>query len=267
MSDSLSKSWAKMHWGPLPSQPKAVFLGSCFSTEIAERSNQIGWQVFANPMGTLFHPLAIADWLKEALGYSTINWDQMILQHDEQSKCLMAGRILNGTNLSEVLDNVVKVKLELKRKLQDADILAVTFGTAYAWRYLPSDAYVGNCQKLPQHDFQRELLDLDGLLEEWKSTVNLIREHCPKIKIIFTVSPVRHERLGVQENSRSKAILLELCHRLQEQLQGRYFPSYEWITDELRDYRYYKEDGCHPNDLAIDFVFNKWIQTFQYEEM
>jgi GSCFA family len=267
MSESLSKSWGKAIWGPLPSKPKAIFLGSCFSTEIAARSNRLGWQVCANPMGTLFHPLVIADWLREALGESIVNWDQMIIQHGEEAKCLMAGRILNGFNQQEVLFKVAEVKRELKKNLQDADILVVTFGTAYAWRYLPSNAYVGNCQKLPQNQFQRELLDLDALVEQWKNVCLLIQQHYPNVKIIFTVSPVRHERMGVLENARSKAILLELCHRLEEQLKVRYFPSYEWISDELRDYRYYKEDGCHPNDLAIDFVFNKWIQTFQYEEM
>ena len=266
MSDLLSRSWQKVNWGKLSAQPNAVFLGSCFSTEIAHRAKDYGWKVVSNPMGTLFQPLVIADWIRESVGQSVIKWEEHCIQHEDQVKCLMSGKLLNGNTKGEVLSKIHQVKEQLASTMENAELLVVTFGTAYAWKYLPTGSWVGNCQRIQQQDFQRELIPLERLENYWKETVSIIRNRFPKLKIIFTVSPVRHEKLGVMENARSKAILLELCHRLQELESVCYFPSYEWITDELRDYAYYQTDGCRPSDAAIDFVFQKWIQTFQINE-
>jgi hypothetical protein len=178
----------------------------------------------------------------------------------------MSGKLLNGMATKEVLTKIEQVKEQIAVSIKNADLLVITFGTAYAWKYLPTSRWVGNCQRLQQQDFQRELIPLEYLEKYWKETMAIIRNGFPNLKIIFTVSPVRHEKLGVMENARSKAILVELCHRLQEGESVHYFPSYEWITDELRDYAYYQTDGCHPSDAAIDFVFQKWMQTFQINE-
>jgi len=266
MSDLLSRSWKKVNWGKLSAPPNAVFIGSCFSTEIAKRAEGAGWQVLSNPMGTLFQPIVIADWIRESMGEAAMDWEQHCIQHEDQTKCLMAGKSLNGASMHEVLKKMNLVKQHLFISMQNADLLVVTFGTAYAWNFLPTQRWVGNCQRLQQQYFQRELIALEVLEKYWYDTISIIQNHFPNLRIVFTVSPVRHEKLGVVENARSKAILLELCHRLQSRGDVYYFPSYEWITDELRDYSFYQTDGCHPNDVAIDFVFQKWIQTFQNDE-
>ena len=263
MSNLLSKSWKKISWGNLQPVPRAVFLGSCFSTEIAQRAQHAGWEVLSNPMGALFQPMVIADWIREALGEDIVPWKEHCIQHEQQVKCLMAGKVLNGDGLDQVLSKIVGVKEQMVAAITAANLLVITFGTAYAWKYLPTGKWVGNCQRIQQQYFERELIPLDQLELYWKKTVAMIQERFPNLKIIFTVSPVRHEKMGVMENARSKAVLLELCHRLEEGGGVHYFPSYEWVTDELRDYRFYAADGCHPSDEAIDFVFQKWINTFK----
>lgn len=266
MSNLLSQHWEKVSWGQFPLSPRAVFLGSCFSTEIATRAQAVGWQVLSNPMGTLFQPLVIADGLQEALGHDVIDWEGHCVEHEGQVKCLMAGKVINAKTKAEVLSKIDAAQIELFRHLENANVLVITLGTAYAWKYLPANQWVANCQKLPQQLFSRELIPIEVMLSKWQTTIVMLRSRYPSLKIVFTVSPVRHEKLGVIENARSKAILLELCHQLVSLQNIHYFPSYEWITDELRDYRFYKMDGCHPSEEAIDFVFKKWIQTFQYNE-
>ena len=266
MSTQLSRFWKKQTWGTLPSHPRVVLLGSCFSTEMFTRMTSRRWQVLSNPMGTLFQPLVIADWIMESMGKSRFNSETDIAYHEQQAKCLMAGKVLNRDTAEEVWNEIQRVKKQLHESLSQSNILVVTFGTAYAWKYLPSSQYVGNCQRIQQDQFRRELIRIKEMQEKWIECIDQIKVNFPQLLIVFTVSPVRHEKLGVMENARSKANLLELCHRLCEDRGTLYFPSYEWITDELRDYAFYSTDGCHPSAAAVDFVFEKWIQTFQYEK-
>jgi hypothetical protein len=113
-------------------------------------------------------------------------------------------------------------------------------------------------------DFEQELLDMDVVYDLWQTTIREIKAFSPNVKIVFTVSPVRHERLGVMENNLSKSMLRVLCHRINQSCDARYFPSYEWVVDELRDYVFYKPDGCHPSEEAVDYVFDRWINSFYY---
>jgi hypothetical protein len=265
MSDKLSRTWSSRIKGTLSSKPRAVMIGSCFSVEMANRCESHGWEVLSNPMGTLFQPLILADWVKMAMKQQRHFPSSLIVEREGIYRSLWAGKVINASSPEGVQANMMDACQRLFEALSRAEILTVTWGTAYAWNYLPEDVWVGNCQKLPNALFQRELIPLEQIVACWLDLISLLRSTFPHLQVVITVSPVRHEKLGVVENARSKAVLLEAAHRVTEEGDAMYFPSYEWITDELRDYRYYKEDGCHPSDEAIDFVFNHWIHSFHYE--
>lgn len=264
MSQLLSRHWMGwMDW-EVPNAVNAVMLGSCFSNEMALRCREKGWDVLSNPMGTLFQPEVIAQWLCFSHGEKGWNPKSQVVLDDNLYKCLAGGKVLNHAKESDLLLDIDWVGSQIRLNLQKAHVLVITFGTAYAWKYLPFSSNVGNCQRLNQLDFEQHLLDMDAVFQLWQSTIVMLKQNYPQLKIVFTVSPVRHERLGVMENNLSKSCLRVLCHRLSQLNDVRYFPSYEWVVDELRDYRFYKVDGCHPNEEAVDFVFDHWINSFYY---
>ena len=264
MSQLLSRYWLGwMDW-EVPNAVNAVMLGSCFSNEMALRCREKGWDVLSNPMGTLFQPEVIAHWLGYALGDRSWNPKEQVVFNDQLFKCLAGGKVLNHAKESDLIQDIDWVGNQIQLNLKKAHVLVVTLGTAYAWKYLPLSCHVGNCQRLNQLDFEQELLDMDAVYNLWQKTIQEIKAFNPNVKIVFTVSPVRHERLGVMENNLSKSMLRVLCHRLTQSNDSRYFPSYEWVVDELRDYVFYKPDGCHPNEEAVDYVFDRWINSFYY---
>lgn len=265
MSQQLSRFWMGwMDW-EVPDAVNAVMLGSCFSNEMALRCREKGWDVLSNPMGMLFQPEVIAQWLDYALGNR--DWDpkKQVVFDDNFYKCLAGGKVLNHAKEIDLLSDIDWVANQIQLNLKKAHVLVITLGTAYAWKYLPFQSHVGNCQRLNQLDFEQELLDVHTMESHWIKTIAAVKAFAPQLKIVFTVSPVRHERLGVMENSLSKSVLRMLCQRLSQQVDVRYFPSYEWVVDELRDYSFYKPDGCHPSEEAIDYVFDRWINSFYYE--
>ncbi len=266
LSQQLSQRWKGWSDWTLSHSPRAVMVGSCFSVEVAERCRKQNWEVLSNPMGTLFHPLIIADWLMQTMQKRPSFCAEWIVKDAGIWKNLKSGAIGNSVDSQEAVeawnDQVVT---QLRESLKHAEVLTITWGTAMAWRYRPLQVRVGNCQKLPQQDFQREWIALEEIVSCYLELIAVIEKHFPQLKVVLTVSPVRHEKMGVMENARSKAILLEAGHRLAERTAIRYFPSYEWITDELRDYEFYDKDGCHPNAAAIDYVCERWINSFGYE--
>jgi hypothetical protein len=266
MSQQLSQRWAGWPDWKFSAAPRVLMLGSCFSVEMAQRCLLEGWQVMSNPMGTLFHPLVIADWLEQLVD-ADVHFTQADIVFDQGTwKNLKSGAIGNSSHSEEeVVQWNAKVISEMTTFLQSAELVTITWGTAMGWNYLPENRWVGNCQKLPQQLFKREWISLETIAQRYLTLLPRIQQKFPQLKWVFTVSPVRHEKMGVLENARSKAILLEACYRVTEQTDARYFPSYEWVTDELRDYGYYEKDGCHPNAQAIDFVAKHWIKSFDYE--
>ncbi len=262
MSTQLTDRWKGWTDWSLPKQPKAVMLGSCFSVEVAQRCELNQWKVLSNPMGTLFQPLSILNWLKGDLEVL----ERSIVFHEEKWKMLMAGKVGQSDLSKEALQQWAKsVVDDLQASILSSQVLVITWGTAHAWKWKQGDMAIGNCQRLPQQDFNKMWLTISEIVDGYKRWFNGFQSQFPHVKVVLTVSPVRHEKLGVVENSRSKAILIEAAHQLVEQTSMRYFPSYEWVQDELRDYTYYEKDGCHPNAQAIDFVAQHWFKSFGYE--
>lgn len=148
-------------------------------------------------------------------------------------------------------------------EIADAKMLFVTFGTAWVYENNESQSLVANCHKIPQNKFSKRLLTIEEIVAKWKKVIALLKELNPSLDIVFTLSPVRHVKDGLAENARSKATLLNAIYQLvEEERQLRYFPAYEIVLDELRDYAYYTIDGVHPNELAIAEIWEKFKATY-----
>ncbi|MDX1444851.1 GSCFA domain-containing protein [Lishizhenia sp.] len=238
---------------------KCVFVGSCFSENISQRMKQAGLMAESNPLGVLFNPISVANALNN---HDVILTQNAFLKKDNIFLNWHANSKVYGVDDLEVFQEELKLNLqEFKEKLSSADVLFVTLGSAFVYRFLEDDIRVANCHKVPQKKFNKEFLSVSEMLVVWKEVLNHLHTMNPKLKVVFTVSPVRHVKDGLVENNRSKARLFELISRL-EQEGAYYFPAYELVMDECRDYAYFEADGVHPNAFAIDRVWEYFCATY-----
>ena len=236
-----------------------LFIGSCFSDEIASRAKFAGLNVSSNPFGTIFHPSLIARFISESIEYTD---SERLLVRDDTHLSWDA-----NSTIYDFSDTALKAKLTQLRsdfiyQLSTATALFITFGTAWVYKLIVDNQLVANCHKMPSNQFQKELSSVDFLTKEWEETISLMKSINPTLEIVFTVSPVRHSKDGLVENNQSKSILIELIRRLQLTTNCRYFPSYEIIIDELRDYRFFKQDRVHPSDEAVDYIWKRFESTY-----
>lgn len=231
-------------------------IGSCFAEVMGSQLANYKFPVLNNPMGTVFNPLSICKILDSAIenrppnpGLYFENADKIWFHHDFHSSLWAPSK--------ELLEKKLIAKLaEIKSFLRNADVLILTLGTAYAYRHKTTNTLIGNCHKLPADRFVKELLHADQITIPFEQLLHKLRSFRRDLRIIVTVSPVRHTKDTLQLNQVSKATLRLLCHRLSEKfVQVEYFPAYEIMIDELRDYRFYKEDLIHPNNVAEEHIF------------
>ncbi len=242
---------------------KLIFLGSCFSDEISLMAKQHGFHVTANPFGTLFHPLAITKCLFDALhDNSELN---IVKNEDVYFDYSCSGKVF-GMSETELTEHVISLRKDLKNELKNAAYLYVTFGTAFAYHLNETQNLVGNCHKQPSHYFTKKLTIVQEIVTIWRQVVSELKCINPNIQICFTVSPVRHIKDGLKENNLSKSILFLAIDQLQSENEITYFPSFELVNDVLRDYRFFKEDLVHPNQQAIQFVWEEFMKTFLNSE-
>ena len=242
-----------------------MMLGSCFAQNIGQKLQECKFKVNLNPFGILYNPLSVC----EALEY--IASDKL---YDESSDEIfeyngMWHSWLHHSNFSrrlkaDAVDAVNDGIVAARKALASLDVLILTFGTAYVYRKVSDDRVVGNCHKAPQAQFSRSLLSVGEIVARCSSTMDTLLGHRPNLKVLFTVSPIRHLRDGAHDNQISKATLLLAI----EQLRGMYpsntlyFPSYEIVLDELRDYRFYAEDMVHPSSVAVDYIWERFSDTY-----
>jgi len=239
-------------------QPK-LLLGSCFSEEIGSLLQHNGFDCLVNPGGTLFHPLTLAKLLNWALDEPA---PLRILQRDD----IFLSWDLSGTFYAlSAQDFEQKVKTlhhNLRHYLQHASHLLLTFGTAWVYELKSDSLIVANCHKAPSADFKKHLSDLTTLQETWLLLIERLQQFNPDLALVFTVSPVRHLKDGLIENTRSKARLQLLVEALCEVPNCHYFEAYEIVLDQLRDYTYFKDDTVHPNQKAIGVVWAQFLEKF-----
>lgn len=233
-----------------------LLLGSCFSENIGKKLNYFKFQNFQNPFGILFHPKAIETLIANTVEGKVYSEKDTFFQN-EQWHCFDTHSKLSNTSKDHLISEL-NTQINLTRsRLKTASHVVITLGTSWIYRDIKSENIVANCHKLPQKQFSKELLSVNEVTDSLNNILNLIRSINYEASIIFTVSPVRHLKDGFIENSQSKAHLLTAIHQVVKE-QSFYFPSYEIMMDELRDYRFYDEDMIHPNKIAINYIWDKF---------
>lgn len=240
-------------------------MGSCFSDEIADKANYFGFNTCSNPFGTVFHPLAIARTLLETIQRST-GFRERIATRNDLFFSWDAGSTLFGYSTEELNKKLESTRSVLSEDLKLGNFLFVTFGTAWGYREHQSNELVANCHKYPGTAFTKQLTSIEEIVFQWENVIGLLKELNPDLKIVFTISPVRHSKDGLVENNHSKAILIEAVRRLVSENYASYFPSYEIVIDELRDYRFFKEDRVHPNEEAVAYVWDRFKDCYFTED-
>lgn len=238
-------------------QQKIALIGSCFSDEMLNKLKYAGFNVKSNPFGTIFHPLSIAKFILDCFNEDYI---ERIIQQNDVFLSLDAGSKIYGLNVEEYKNKLKVIRNNSIEDIASSSHLFITFGTS--WAYLFEQEIVGNCHKIPAHKFEKKISDVNEIVDEWKKVIQQLHHLNPGLNIVFTVSPVRHLKDGLIENSRSKARLILACEELSILPNCSYFPAYEMVIDELRDYQYFKEDLAHPNEKAINFVWKKLLCEF-----
>ena len=238
---------------------KILLLGSCFADNIGTKFGEYYFQTTVNPYGTLYNPASIA---KAISGIGNGVSDIGFVEHNGLWHSLSHHGSFSRADKEDLVRACEQSKVQLREALQQASIMIITFGTAWVYEY--EDKVVANCHKLPANRFVRRRMTVDEIVEIWQPILAAM----PDKHWIFTVSPIRHVKDGLHENQISKAILLQAVDRLTaKQLDSpigglSYFPSYEIMLDELRDYRFYAEDMVHPSAVAVDYIWQRFVDTY-----
>ena len=245
-----------------------VLLGSCFSKNIGSVLNDFKFRTAINPFGVLFHPIAIERIITHSINEKQY-LDEDLFFLNERWHCFDVHSELSATSKDALLKKLNETIKGFCHQLQKASHIIITLGTAWVYRLISDDLIVANCHKVPQKKFLKELLSVDEISESLEATIKLIRDHNKHVEIVITVSPIRHLKDGFVENSLSKSHLISGIHQIIDKRQHiNYFPSYEMMMDDLRDYRFYKKDMIHPNEVAIEYIweyFKKtWIDEKEY---
>lgn len=229
-----------------------LMIGSCFADSIGEQMVQRNLRVTCNPFGTLYNPLSIAQAL-------TMTDMPELIEHDGLWHSMAHHGSFSRADRNEA-EQVIRASIETMQKaLREATVVIVTFGTAWVYEW-KGERVVGNCHKLPESNFTRRRLTAEEIVAAWKP---LLERYGDK-HWVFTVSPIRHIKDGLHENQLSKATLLHAVEKLTGEagLTADYFASFEIMLDELRDYRFYADDLVHPSSLAVNYIWERFVDTF-----
>jgi len=244
-------------------QEKTILTGSCFVENIGSKLEQNKFPVDINPFGILYNPASIATSIHKLLQPERFTQTDLFLHEGVYHSFAHHSRFSTSSE-SEMLHKINQRLSESAEYLVKADRMIITWGTAYVYKLKINGQVVSNCHKLPEKEFNREILSVSEICEKWKKLLYAIWEQNPDLYILFTVSPIRHWRDGAHQNQISKSILLLAINELIKTFPERtaYFPSYEIMLDELRDYRFYAEDMIHPSSLAIDYIWERFGESF-----
>ena len=243
-----------------------VFMGSCFSEHISQRLLELKFNVNSNAFGIVFNPISISTLLLNSIKLTSFN-EKHFIEREGSWFHLDSHSQLHATTKSELNTLLNNLNLELHAKLKTAQWLFLTFGSAYVYEYVPSKSIVANCNKLPHTNFVKRLLTVNEIVESYSELVKELKSINPNLQVVFTVSPVKHLRDGIVENNLSKSVLIQSVHELVNNHSNcNYFPVYELVTDDLRDYRFFEADMAHPNKQSVNYVFDKFAMTYFSEE-
>lgn len=245
---------------------KIFTIGSCFAENAADYLLKRKINILANPLGVLYNPISIENGIKLLAGKIQISEDDLIYNQYEWHSFYHHSDF-SSHEKDLLIEGINKNKNEAISHLSNSKLVVITLGTSFIYKYLKTGKIVSNCHKIPQKEFEKKRLTINETIASLKNIVELLNEINPKTKIIFTVSPVRHWKDGAEENQRSKSILiLSIDEIIKNKKNCFYYPSYEMMIDDLRDYRFYKDDLLHPTDFAVEYISNKFIDSIFNDE-
>lgn len=240
---------------------RLLVMGSCFAEHMGTRLQQIKWRAVVNPFGVLYNPLSIAEALGRLIDAHRYGEDELAEFPDGGWNTWLHHSRYSHPDRREALDAINNSMEAAAGMLAQADWLVLTLGTAWVYRLKEDGRVVGNCHKVPEREFVRQRLSVDEIVETYVRLLDRLWSVNPGARVLLTVSPVRHLKDGLHGNQLSKATLLlavdELCRRMPERCV--YFPAYEVLMDELRDYRFYAEDMCHPTQQAVNYIRERFL--------
>ncbi|MDU1889714.1 MAG: GSCFA domain-containing protein [Dysgonomonas sp.] len=250
----------------LSHKSKILMLGSCFIENIGKRLIENKFDAHLNPFGVLYNPLSISQAIRLLMAKKDFT-EKDLFEYKGLYHSFYHHSSFSGIDRDKCLAHINSELSISSDVLKQADTLFITFGTAYVFRFKEDNIIVGNCHKLPASSFDRFKLNVEDIVNDWQLLINSLTEVNPKLQIIFTVSPIRHIKDGLHENQLSKSTLLLAIEKLKQTNSNTYyFPSYEIVLDELRDYRFYNEDMVHPSDTAIKYIWERFSDTYFTQE-
>lgn len=232
-----------------------LLMGSCFADSMCAKLHEHYFRVEGNPFGVLYNPASIAMAIEMARKSQTIE-DKDLVEHGGLWHSMAHHGVFSDIDMAVVLDKCNGSIVALRQALENATVITITFGTAWVYEY--AGKVVGNCHKIPANQFVRRRMTVEEIVATWQPMV----EAMPDKKWLFTVSPIRHVKDGLHENHINKGILLQAVEQLTKQTGCSYFPAYEIMLDELRDYRYYAEDMVHPSSMAVEYIWQRLVETY-----
>lgn len=249
--------------GTITHSDATVLLGSCFSDNIGARMRTAMMNVDVNAFGPIYNPLSIATNLQRAIDGTPLMGDDVFLAGGMWNSFLFHSK-MSRSNKLRALEGMNRRIASCHEHLLNARTLIVTLGTAMVYRHRPTGCVVSNCHKLPGHEFARSMASIDDMTDALHRTFNSLLKLNSGINIIITVSPIRHIADGLSQNSLSKAMLRVVANNLVRLMPDKvvYFPSYEIVMDDLRDYRFYAADMVHPSDVAVEYIWQAFQATF-----
>jgi hypothetical protein len=241
---------------------RTMFIGSCFASSIGSRLEIGRLPVMINPAGTVYNPVSVCNTL------DTITSGKEFVQDDLCNYKGIWHSYFHYTDFSSEDPLKVLEKINNKSKsallfLASSRYLFVTFGTSRVYRLIESGMIVSNCHKMPSGFFETDILTVDEIVTIWSNQLDKLHSLFPQLKVVFTISPVRHWKDGAHGNQVSKSVLFLAVEKLlNHSASGGYFPAYELVMDELRDYRFYSDDMLHPSSLAIDYIWEAFSESY-----
>lgn len=244
-----------------------LLIGSCFAENVGEYLTRAKFDIEVNPFGTLYNPESITMGIERLMSNHPFSKDELANDGNLWYSYHHHGKFSQPT-AQATLDVINSQYEQASKMLSRCQRLIITFGTAYVYRLKSNGMTVANCHKQPASLFTRERLTVEDIVQRWSQIITRLQAYAPDCKILFTVSPIRHLRDGAHDNQLSKSTLLLAIDRLCATYSDMcsYFPAYEIVMDELRDYRFYAEDMTHPSAQAIAYICSRMVETYFTEE-
>ncbi|MEO5776529.1 MAG: GSCFA domain-containing protein [Flavobacterium sp.] len=254
---------------PIDYSSKIVSFGSCFAENMSEKFSYFKFQNTVNPFGIIFNPVSIENLISRVVNKKNFT-EEDIFFHNDLWHCFEVHSELSNPDKNDFLNLLNQLLESTNNQITKSTHIITTYGTSWVYRNKSSKNVVANCHKVPQIQFDKSILSVETIEKSIQNTIDLIRKVNPNCHFIFTVSPVRHIKDGFVENQRSKSHLITALQNILQtehcKLNTEYFPSYEIMMDELRDYRFYAEDMLHPSQTAIDYIWARFFENYISEE-